>query len=177
MAVCEQIRPLWQSSANVYKFIMEEHNWDAIDISWGRGGCSAELEDNIEGMLREVQAEQGIHGHDVSSEDAEFQKELAATVKRLCLRQKEVEEARTYFGSKQKDLCRQPTDEHAPSVYFHQANNLQNRKASSISPKRKIFESIEEKQEPERRVLRSWKRSIADCLLKDIQSTRRRAEP
>ena len=102
---------------------MHGSNWSSINISRASRGCSSELEDKIEDILRKVQAEQGPMDFNISNADDEVQKRLAAFVKRLCLRQREVIGVRKYWNSMQKDLGSSPNNDDGRAIYNHPTNN------------------------------------------------------
>ena len=98
-------------------------NWSSIDVSRISRGCSSELEDKIENLLRKVQAEQGPMDFNIRIADDEVQKTLAALVKRLCLRQGKVNEALKYWKSMQKVLGSDPKNDGGRAIYDHPTNN------------------------------------------------------
>ena len=102
---------------------MQGSKWSSIDVSSVSRGCSSELEDKIENLLRKVQAEQGPMDFNISNADDEVQKTLAALVKRLCLRQGKVNETLKYWNSMQKVLGSGPKDDSGRAVYDHPTNN------------------------------------------------------
>lgn len=112
-----------KKSADNFKLIMQGSNWSSIDISRVSRGCSAELEDKIENILRKVQAEQGPMDFNISNANGEVRKTLAACVKRLCLRQEKVIRVREYWNSMQKVLSSGPKNGGSPAIYDHPTNS------------------------------------------------------
>ncbi|KAL8793667.1 MAG: hypothetical protein Q9195_003716 [Heterodermia aff. obscurata] len=134
--------------------IMSEPMWRYIDIKMVSRACSAELEDKVEEILRDLQEQQSPKPFDIGEAHHDVQRTLAAYIKRLCLRQEEADNARKCFYSVQ-DVLR---DENVFVNYRHPANTLEGREAMSVSLEGEELPAVPEERGPIRRVRRARKR-------------------
>lgn len=145
--------------ANMLKMIMDDANWSLIDITRVSRACSAELEDRIQDMLRDIQVQQFSKEFDIRNAGLDVQTTLAAYIKRLCLRQKIADDARNYFYAMQGVL-----NGSAHGVYQHPANSVEGKETMSVSVERDELSSVPEQRGPVRRIRRARRQPLTEIL-------------